>query len=524
MAFLHRPWRPKAAPRGCAREGAVPCAAASRPWVLAATILASAMAFIDGSVVTIALPVLQRELGAGLAALQWVVNGYTLFLGRAAPRRRRGGRPLRAAAGVPGRHRASSRWPRRLRAGAGIGRLIAARAVQGDRRGDDGAAEPRHHLGRLPARDPRPGDRHLGRGGVDHHRARAGGRRASWSTASAGGRRSGSTCRWRSPWWRWRARTCPRAASPAAGPLDWAGRRAGGGGLGAADARADGAGRARGGGVDGGGAARRRRRWRASAFVRVERRAAAPLVPLSALRLAGLRRGEPDDALPLRCAVGGDVPAAVRADRPARAQRRRGGAGPAADGAGHRRSSPGRRARWPTGSACGRSWWPARCWSRGLRLAGSRPPAGAGARAWCCRWSLLAAGMALVVAPLTTAVMNAAPDALAGAASGVNNAASRLAGLFAVALIGAVAAMVFARGGRPAGGALRGVPAGRRSELSPRSPAPSTAPMRAGMAAARGAGGAGRALAALADARRRRPCGFFARGPLDGGARLPNLC
>jgi MFS family permease len=57
---------------------------------------------------------------------------------------------------------------------------------------------------------------------------------------------------------------------------------------------------------------------------------------------------------------------------------------------------------------------------------------------------LLSAGMALVVAPLTTAVMNAAPDALAGAASGVSNAASRLAGLFAVALVGAVATLVFA--------------------------------------------------------------------------------
>ena len=107
---------------------------------------------------------------------------------------------------------------------------------------------------------------------------------------------------------------------------------------------------------------------------------------------------------------------------------------------------------------------------------------------------MLAAGMALVVAPLTTAVMNAAPDALAGAASGVNNAASRLAGLFAVALTGAIAAVVFAAAvGLPE--ARFGVfpPAGDPS-LARRRRRRSTAAWRAGMAAA----AAMAALAALA--------------------------
>ena len=48
---------------------------------LAATILGSSMAFIDGSVVNVALPTIQAELGASVAEMQWIVNAYLLFLG-----------------------------------------------------------------------------------------------------------------------------------------------------------------------------------------------------------------------------------------------------------------------------------------------------------------------------------------------------------------------------------------------------------------------------------------------------------
>src|SRR6266545_7653885 len=60
---------------------ASPCAPSAAPWILAATILGSSMAFIDGTVVNVALPTLQRELDATQAGVQWVVQAYTLFLG-----------------------------------------------------------------------------------------------------------------------------------------------------------------------------------------------------------------------------------------------------------------------------------------------------------------------------------------------------------------------------------------------------------------------------------------------------------
>ncbi|MET3928106.1 MFS transporter [Devosia sp. 2618] len=52
----------------------------SRQFVLVAAILASSMAFIDGSVISIAIPAIRADLGASLAEAQWVSNGYLLFL------------------------------------------------------------------------------------------------------------------------------------------------------------------------------------------------------------------------------------------------------------------------------------------------------------------------------------------------------------------------------------------------------------------------------------------------------------
>jgi len=49
-------------------------------WVLVATILGSSMAFIDSTVVNVALPVLQTDLKATVADVQWVVEAYALFL------------------------------------------------------------------------------------------------------------------------------------------------------------------------------------------------------------------------------------------------------------------------------------------------------------------------------------------------------------------------------------------------------------------------------------------------------------
>jgi EmrB/QacA subfamily drug resistance transporter len=101
------------------------------PWILAATILGSSMAFIDGTVVNVALPALQSSLNATLADVQWVVESYALFL--AALLLIGGslgdlyGRRKVFAAGVV-LFSAASAW---CGAAPNIAQLIAARAIQG---------------------------------------------------------------------------------------------------------------------------------------------------------------------------------------------------------------------------------------------------------------------------------------------------------------------------------------------------------------------------------------------------------
>ena len=108
-----------------------PCTKARGRWILTATILASSMAFIDGTVVNVALPALQTNLNATAADVQWVIESYALLLSA-----------LLLVGGSLGDHYGRRRvfvlgvvifaFASGLCGFAGnIGQLIAARAVQG---------------------------------------------------------------------------------------------------------------------------------------------------------------------------------------------------------------------------------------------------------------------------------------------------------------------------------------------------------------------------------------------------------
>ena len=108
-----------------------PCSAQAGPWILAATILASSMAFIDSTVVNVALPELQikpprercrRAMGSGI---------LRIILGRADSRWRFPRRSLWPPLDVPvGRGDFRDRVDR-LRISSNIQQLIVARSIQG---------------------------------------------------------------------------------------------------------------------------------------------------------------------------------------------------------------------------------------------------------------------------------------------------------------------------------------------------------------------------------------------------------
>jgi MFS family permease len=126
---------PRAAP--CA-EGVIQsaradraCAASAKPWVLVATILTSSIAYIDESVVNVALPAIETELATTAVVIQWLVNAYTLCLsafllvGGAAGDRFGSRRLLVIGMSV---FAVSSLW---CGLSPSIAQLISARAIQG---------------------------------------------------------------------------------------------------------------------------------------------------------------------------------------------------------------------------------------------------------------------------------------------------------------------------------------------------------------------------------------------------------
>src|SRR6476660_9999027 len=72
---------PRAAAPGSSSSPNPGLSASTKRLTLVATILGSSIAILDSSVVSVALPSIQRSLGGGLAGQQWVSNAYLLTLG-----------------------------------------------------------------------------------------------------------------------------------------------------------------------------------------------------------------------------------------------------------------------------------------------------------------------------------------------------------------------------------------------------------------------------------------------------------
>jgi len=436
---FHRPLCPDGR-EARAAECREPCPERSRPFVLAVTIVASGMAFIDGTIVTIALPALQTDLAAGFASLQWVVNAYALLLGGliligggAGDRFGRRRILLMGVAIFAAASLACALAP-------SIGVLIGARAVKGI----GAALLVPQSLAIIAAAYPK------------ETRGRAIG---IWAGASAitiamGPPLGGiliDTLGWRSVFWInlplsacviWLALAhVPESRDEGArGPLDWPGGLMSVAAFGflavgltlfaeSSGAIAIPAALLALGAVG------------LVLFVSTEARAATPLMPPS-LFSNRVFSGANILTLFLYGAL-----SAVLFMLPFDLIERRGLS-----------ATQVGLTLLPFGAIVGTLSRTAGDWAdrRGPRqplvvgsvlLAAAAAGMALGIESY---WLgvlvpvlLMSFAMAMVAAPLTTAVMNAAPDAQSGAASGINNAVSRLAGLFAVAIVGAMASMVF---------------------------------------------------------------------------------